>query len=707
MTGAATGSPVDGFDRLSPALQHRIVNDLGFRELRPVQDLTIGPVLDGRNCVVLAPTAGGKTEAAFFPLLSRMDTEDWRPVSVVYVSPIRALLNNQEPRLARYASLIGRRAALWHGDTTQAERRRFIAEPADILLTTPESLEVMLMSRRVPARRLFGGLRAVVVDEIHAFVGDDRGGHLAAVLERLSRFCGRDLQRIGLSATVGNPETILDWLSCSSEREGAVIDPPRPPTEPDVRIDYVGTLENAARVIDGLHRGEKRLVFVDSRRGVEALGKALRAHGTEAHVLHSSLSADERQLAERAFGEGSNCVVVATSALELGIDIGDLDRVLQVDAPSKVASFLQRMGRTGRRPGARANCLFLATTDQALLQAAAVVRLRAEGFVEPVRPVVRAAHLLAHQIMALSVQEEGGVPESDWWGWVCRATPFVELDARDRAALVDHMVAEGILARSAGRLALAPRGEKLYGRRNFMELYAVFSTPRVLQVVWGTKELGAIEADFASQFDLGDLAFTLGARAWRAVHVDWSRARIEVQPALDGVHPRWRGSPILLEREICQAVRAVLVGTDEPSEWTRRAVGRIAELRAEHDFLDEDGDGLVDEHDGVTLWNFAGGRINNLLAKVLEQQLGQRVMTSNLNLRFRDDAGTSIARVRAALADLAEAGRPDFDDALAHADSCVRARLSKFQPCLPEALEQELLARIVTRWTTGQADPAG
>src|SRR6266542_2373715 len=137
---------MSAFDRLSPALQYQIANGLGFRELRPVQEEAIPPLLDRKSCVVLAPTAGGKTEAAFFPLLSQMDTEDWRPVSVIYVAPIRALLNNQDERLTRYAGLIGRRAFKWHGDVPPSKRRGFISEPADILLTTPESLEVMLMS---------------------------------------------------------------------------------------------------------------------------------------------------------------------------------------------------------------------------------------------------------------------------------------------------------------------------------------------------------------------------------------------------------------------------------------------------------------------------------------------------------------------------------------------------------------------------------
>ena len=389
------------FDRLSPALQYQIVNGLGFQDLRPVQELAIAPVLDGKNVVVLAPTAGGKTEAAFFPLLSQMDTQDWRPVSVVYVAPIRALLNNQEARVERYAGLIGRRAFKWHGDVTTGRKNAFLNDPADILLTTPESLEVMLMSARVPTERVFANLRAVVIDEIHAFAGDDRGGHLSALLERLSRFCHKDIQRIGLSATVGNPEAILQWASGSSQRAGEVLRAPATGIAPRLSLDFVGSEENAAHMVAQLHPGKKRLVFVDSRRGVEAMGKNLRALGVDAFVTHSSLSLDERRMAEAAFEAGKDCVIVATSALELGIDIGDLDHVLQVGAPPTVAAFLQRMGRTGRRPGTIPNCTFLAVDDESLWTAAGLIRLFREGFVEPIRLSHRAAHLLAHQIVHL------------------------------------------------------------------------------------------------------------------------------------------------------------------------------------------------------------------------------------------------------------------------------------------------------------------
>ncbi len=686
----------DAFGRLSPAMQYQIVNALGFSGLRPVQQQTIDAVLDDKNCVVLAPTAGGKTEAAFFPLLSRMDAEDWKAVSVIYVAPIRALLNNQEERLSRYAGLLGRRAFKWHGDVTASNKRGFVGEPADILLTTPESLEVMLMSRKVPAERLFRGLRAVVIDEIHAFVGDDRGGHLSAVLERLSRFCGRDVQRIGLSATVGNPEDILRWVAGSSKRAGVVVDPGGAKKTPDIAIDWVASSDNAARMIAQLHPGKKRLVFVDSRRGVEDLGEKLRAAGVDAFVTHSSLSLEERQAAESAFQNGQNCAIVATSVLELGIDVGDLDHVLQIDAPPTVAAFLQRMGRTGRRDGKNPNCTFLATEEEGLLQAAAIVRLFRRGYIEPIPLSHRAAHLLAHQLLAMTVQVEGGIPVADWWAWVSQATPFQGLGEADRKELVDHMLAENILAESGGRYSLGERGEKLYGWKNFAELYAVFSAPQILKVLWGVTEIGSIDVTFAQQERLENLSFVLGARPWRAVAIDFSQGIVRVEPIASSKLARWQGRSGLLGRDLCQAMLEIIISDDNPPEWSKRARDRLAELRTEYRDAGAGSTAIVPDTYGLRLWTFGGGQANNLLAQCLEEKLGEKVVVDNLYLGFRGQAASSEAAIRQAIADLRHDVRPNDADALRLAENCARGRLSKFQRCLPPRLESAFLAEILT-----------
>jgi ATP-dependent Lhr-like helicase len=695
---------MSAFNRLSAALQHQIVHQLGFRELRPVQHLTIDAILDGDDCVVLAPTAGGKTEAAFFPVLSAMAQGDWRPTSVLYLSPIRALLNNQADRLARLAGLVGRRSFVWHSDVGPGPRRRFLNDPADVLLTTPESLEAMLMSPRVATARLFSGLHAAVIDEVHAFADDDRGAHLSALLERLTRLAGRDIQRIGLSATVGNPEQILAWLRGSSNRSARVVHPPPVAGDPQLVLDHVGNLDNAARVIAQLHPGRKRLVFADSRRTVEALGKLLLDLGVTAHVAHGSLSATARRDAEHAFETGQDCVIVATSALELGIDVGDLDHVLQIDSPARVASFLQRMGRTGRRPGTAPNCTFLATSEPATLQAAALLALQARGYVEPVCPSRRAFHILAHQLLALAIQMEGA-PASDllaWLGLTGDARPpaaFADITSNECDTLIATMLERGILADHGGRLWLGPRGEQLYGRRNFAELYAVFASPRLITVLAAGHEIGSVDAKFLEALEGADgpPRFTLGGRAWQVTGVEWNRGVCHVVPSTHGGHTRWTGSPRPLSAALCQSMRTLLCDDQTPTAWSVRARTLIAEHRASHAFLRDDPSPLVRDGTDLTWWNFAGGRTNILLARMLEAELGGKVVARDVSLTLKHEAAASEVAVRTLLDRWTVEQRPGPADALRFAGDATRGRLSKFEACLPDthlaALQAEALLR--------------
>lgn len=677
------------FERLTSALQYQIVNGLGWTGLRPVQEQTIDAVLDGNNCVVLAPTAGGKTEAALFPLLSLMDAEDRRPVSVMYVAPIRALLNNQEPRLQQLAALIGRRAFKWHGDVGQSGRKRFKQDLCDILAITPESLEAMLISPSGAAQLVLENLEAVVIDEVHSFAAGDRGAHLLALLERVTRICRRDLQRIGLSATIGNPDAICDWLSGSSQRKRIVVNPAKTASQAELSLDYVGNLNNAAVVIERLHPGKKRLVFADSRRRVEELGHLLAARGVDAHVTHSSLAASERHAAERAFAEGQSCVIVATSALELGIDVGDLDHVLQIDAPATVSAFMQRMGRTGRRPGITANCTFLATDPDALLQAAALLRLYRAGFVEPVEPVRRGSHILAHQLMALTLQH-GGAAAGSWWDSVHGAACFSGLTESDRAELQHHMLEQDILAEADGRLILGERGEKLYGRRHFMELYAVFSTPPMLTVMWGPREVGTLDSYFAHLRESEDLVFVLGGKPWQATYIDWNRGLCYVEPAAAGRYPTWMGEPRLLSWDLCQTMRDMLVDHAEDSDWSRRAREVMQGLRAEHAFLRDDPSPIIDEGERVLWWTYAGGKANNVLAAVLQDRLGAKVTASNITVTFTEGAAKSQAAIRQSVRELSQGAIEEVAPAKLVAGA-GRTRLSKFQPCLPPRLEQMLL----------------
>jgi ATP-dependent Lhr-like helicase len=685
-----------GIERLHPHLQHAIVHDLGWRSLRPVQELTIDAVLDGCNSVVLAPTAGGKTEASIFPLLSRILTENLRPIAVLYVCPIRALLNNQEERLRSYTRMVGLELFKWHGDVADSRKQKFRQAPAHLLMTTPESLEVMMISERTDARALFEGLAAVVIDEVHAFAADDRGAHLASLLERLVSFCGRDIQRIGLSATVGNPVVIGEWLQGSSRRTFRLVDPPRPKAERDLRLDVCEDIGEAATGIGQLARGKKSLIFVESRSKAEKVAHALGGSHVEVFIHHSSVSRADRTLAEEQFAKGQNTAIVCTSTMELGIDVGDLDQVIQIDAPASVASFLQRLGRTGRRPNMRSNCTFFCLSPESLLQSIALLRLAEAGWVEDVQPAAHAMHVLAHQVMALILQE-GGISRHKLMPWVEAAYPFSSVRQERFQELLDTMLEREILYEADGLLSLGQRGERLYGRKNFFELYAVFTAPPVIRVQHGKEEIGYIQALFVSMHDRnkGPLCFRLSGRAWEVGQIDWSKGVLHVRPAEHGRVPSWLGPPGVLSTTLCQAMMDVLLYERREAGWlTRAAAAALGSMRDSYGGLLAEGTAPLENHpDGVQWHTFAGGAVNRLLAAGLEQESGKKWVAGNLSLRCKDLPVTAAGDAIRSLADL------NWERVAAGtARDMARGMVSKFQPCLPEEAENRLLAeRLLDR----------
>lgn len=619
------------FERLHPAVQYHVVNSLGWSTLRPTQLAAIDPIHSGRHCLLLAPTAGGKTEAAMIPVLSRMAEEDWRGLSVIYVCPIKALLNNLEPRLSRYAGLLGRTVEVWHGDVSASRKRRALREPPDILLTTPESLEGMLVSPRVERDAWFGQVRTVIVDELHAVAADDRGWHLRSVLARIDAYTPRPVQRIGLSATVSNPDELLAWFAPDGERE--VVGSSSVSTDADVTIDAVGSLENAAIVIARLHRGEKRLVFCDSRSSAEKLGAALNQMGVRTFVSHASLSASERRHAEAAFAEERDCVIVATSTLELGIDVGDLDRVIQIDSPGSVGSFLQRMGRSGRRSGTRRSCLFLTTGNSGLLTALGVCQLWSQAWVEAALPPPEPWNVVAQQAL-LCALENGELPREELRRKLGRSFPG--LDPAEVSRLVDALIAKGYLcADGDGVLRVGSTAEREYGGGHYRDLMATFTGPDLLVARHGSSELGYLDpAVLMGQ--QGPAVVLLSGRSWKVQQVDWKRRVVWLEPAKEGGKARWMGGGREFGPELAHAIRTVLEeGTVNHVTLSKRCQAALDELRDSIP-LSEGIDALEPVSPSCfRVWTFAGSTANR--ERMLKDQACGAYRFDGLTVDYRVD----------------------------------------------------------------------
>jgi ATP-dependent Lhr-like helicase len=480
----------------------------------------------------------------------------------------------------------------------------------------------------------------------------------------------------------------LAWFAPNGTR--TVVGSASVSTEADVTIDHVGSLENAATVISRLHRGEKRLVFCDSRSSAEQLSSMLRAKEMRTFVSHASLSVSERKQAEAAFTEEKDCVIVATSTLELGIDVGDLDRVIQIDSPSSVSSFLQRMGRTGRRQGALRNCLFLTTNDDAFMLALGVTKKWSEAWVEAAVPPAEPWHIVAQQGLVL-ILERGEIPTMELVQLLHGS--FSELQSNDIALLVEHLVQKGFLDRVQGVVRVGPETECVYARGHYRDLLASFSGSLLLTGRHGASEVGYIDPTVLTG-DKDNRLLLLAGRSWHVTEVDWSKRIVWLEPAAEGGKARWMGGARSLGRDVCQAIREVLA-TGAPSivHLSHRAKTALQGLTEELPMT-------TGTHFVVTrpdagharTWTFAGSKANRTMA--------HHASVGGQKVRF------DAMSVNAPAAMLIDEAQTPFT--LTDAEIAPFSESVKFSECVPTVLlKQTIIARNfdVSAASSGQSRP--
>jgi ATP-dependent Lhr-like helicase len=378
--------------------------------------------------------------------------------------------------------------------------------------------------------------------------------------------------------------------------------------------------------------------------------------------------------------------------MELGLDVGDLDLVMQLGAPSTVSAFLQRLGRTGRRADAKGHFVFLTDEEWQFVQACALVSLASRGQVEEIEPSRRAAHVFVQQVLA-RVLAESGVSRARLVAGVGEPYCFSGLSADDRAQLVDHLVAGDILTSVSGLLTFGSTGERAFSAANFRDLYAVFDSPQQLIVrTTGNREIGTLDAWFAQSFRDKDFVFVLGGRAWQATEWDWDKGVVIVKEAQRGKVPSWSGTPRLLSRMIAEEMRRRLIDETPLPFLGKQAQTLLNHLSAEWRPVLSPARLVIARHgDFVYLYTFAGGRINNVLGKVYEMQTRRSCSIDNLRVRVNvPESGPFDGPLRQVLETTRQADRLVELGPTLTAD-LSRGRLSKFQPYLPSSYETELL----------------
>lgn len=717
MSSRASSCNSDGkaFDRLHRSVQ-KFVWESSWEELRPIQVQAIEVIFGTTDdLVVSAPTASGKTEAAFMPILSEVADEPEGSVRVLYVGPLKALINDQfrrlEDELCRHAGIPVHR---WHGDVSGSRKQRLVEHPGGVLLITPESIESLFVNRTRELERLFAGTEYVVVDEMHAFMGTERGAHLRSLLSRIDRRAGGRVRRVGLSATLGPEiEQPKRWLSGESgdgvrvvEQEGggelqvvvhgyeqvpADVESPEPVDEQEL-----DDLHDVAGDIFRTMRGQTNLVFGNSKAELEVyvdrlghLCEERRVPG-EFFIHHGSLDRSIRQATEARMQGEEPATTFCTNTLELGIDVGLIDTVGQLDPPWRVSSLAQRVGRSGRHEGEPSRLRFFVRQKAAaaarglverlrprLVQSVAMVELFAlERWCEPFRP--RRHHsTLVQQILSI-LKATGGLGAGELYERLVADGPFEGIEPSEFAELLRRLGREGLVGQTpgTGNLILDVGGERIVDHFRF---YAAFRTPERFDVRHGADRIGEVDP---GGLERGD-HLLLAGRRWAVERLDRSRHEVVVSPASGKREPMFRSGGMRdVHGRVRREMRRVLASEEQPvfvDETARRLLGEARRM-ADEARLDERR--LVERGADTLLFPWRGDRVvRTLVAMAAAEQMEVEVERFHIGVRF---VGIGRRETRAFLRDVASGAHRPLD--LAGSLDRRQKAVQKYDEYLPDSL---------------------
>ncbi len=578
----------EAFSLLSPPLKG-LLQETGISKPTPPQVEAIPLIAQGDNVLIIAPTGSGKTEAALIPLIDRMiRNQDRQGISLIYVTPLRALNRDLLKRLQSWSNKLGFSVEVRHGDTPAKDRRRMAVKPPDLLITTPETLQAVLPGKRMRDHLRY--VKSVVVDEIHELAGDRRGVQLTVGLERLREICPEGFQRVGLSATVGNPEEIALFLGGNqpvkivqiplNKLTKYKVEYPAPGEEDrDLARRLYTTPEAAARltlVDDLVEAHDSTLIFVNSRVNAELLGSKFNMMDRKIMVHHGSLPREERVRAEEAFKTGEIKALVCTSTLELGIDIGSVDLVVQYMSPRQVNSLVQRVGRSGHTLTRTSQGVLVSVSTEDILESVGVIELAGEGRLEHTNIHVGALDVLAHQIAGVLMDSDGSLEISQTKNIIKRAYPYQDLEDDPLDKVIEFMRKMGYLKKDDSVLYRTSRTRFYY----FENLSFIPDERRYLVVdLTSQQNVGILGEEFMITKARIGLNFIVKGRVWQIKQIA-DDGKVYVLPIIDptAAIPGWDGQILPVPRTLATKVGVYRAVLDELLDQNTTKSARVETL---------------------------------------------------------------------------------------------------------------------------------
>jgi ATP-dependent helicase Lhr and Lhr-like helicase len=671
------------FSRLHPKIQEAIWNQ-GWEELRALQIEAIDVILESNDDLILAAaTASGKTEAAFLPILSQIATDPANSVQALYVSPLKALINDQFRRLEDLCAYAEIPVHRWHGDVSATDKQHLRKSPGGVLLITPESLESQFINHDRHLAHIYAHLRFVVIDELHAFLNNVRGIHLQSLLARLNIAARVTPRRLGLSATIGDFAPAQAFLCAAAPSAVRVIEDPTQHKE--LRVGVKGYVESlaAGETDDDRHeigsmstglgaiaadvaqrfRSGSNLIFCNSRRQTELLADKLRGLAEREHwsrnpflLHHGSLSRELREDTERELKSGEPVTAICTSTLEMGIDLGAVRAIGQVGPTWSVTSLVQRLGRSGRREGdpqvLRVYTLDEAITEKSsltdrlfpeLIRAIALLELHREQWLEPLDQNRFHFSTCVHQILSV-LRQTGGAPAAHLHEVLCRHGAFQRIEEKEFAALLRELVARQLIEQiPTGELILAPVGEHIVESRDF---YAAFASRIEYKVEHDGQAIGLLPQD---NIPAEGEFLLLAGRRWRVNVIDHNSKRVVVVPAKGWKQPHFAGGIGGIHSRVTQQMQRVLRGDDGYPFLNTFAVQLLTEARQAFSRAGLDTRDTVIGLSGIEWFPWCGSRVL-LTLELAAKADGLKTERDDLRLRYEKLTPADFVAHRARIA---------------------------------------------------------